>query len=147
MCTIAQERSIDLGLRNKIRIVSVMKGAYRKACKCRADRIDDDRWSKVARNYPLNITRKRIRGKKRRLWKESSEVATGIILSRVSVTKTRVWIGDSVYWIFTSHNYNSSYILKITVTTAHVTSHTKSSDSSSGHTAVPLELWNSSDVN
>jgi hypothetical protein len=27
------------------------------------------------------------------------------ILSRVSVTKTRVWIGESVYWIFTS-NYN-----------------------------------------
>jgi hypothetical protein len=36
----------------------------------------------------------------------------------------------------------SSYILKITVTTAHVTSHTKSN--SSGHTAVPLELRNSS---
>jgi hypothetical protein len=29
-----------------------------------------------------------------------------IILSRVSVTKTRVWIGESVYWIFTSRNYN-----------------------------------------
>jgi hypothetical protein len=39
------------------------------------------------------------------------------------------------------------YILKITLTTAHVTSHTKSSDSSSGHTAVPLELRNSSEVN
>jgi hypothetical protein len=33
-----------------------------------------------------------------------------------------------------------SYTLKITVTTAHVTSHTKSSNSSSGHIAVPLEL-------
>jgi hypothetical protein len=41
----------------------------------------------------------------------------------------------------------SSYTLKITVTTAHVTSHTKSSNSSSGHTAVPLELRNSSEVN
>jgi hypothetical protein len=41
----------------------------------------------------------------------------------------------------------SSYILKITVTTAPVTSHTKSSNSSSGHTAVPLELRNSSEVN
>jgi hypothetical protein len=41
----------------------------------------------------------------------------------------------------------SSYTLKITVTIAHVTSHTKSSNSSSGHTAVPLELRNSSVVN
>jgi hypothetical protein len=43
----------------------------------------------------------------------------------------------------------SSYTLKITVTAAHVTSHTKSSNSSSGHTAtaVPLELPNSSEVN
>jgi hypothetical protein len=38
----------------------------------------------------------------------------------------------------------SSYTLKITVTIAHVTSHTKSS---SGHIAVPLELRNSSEVN
>jgi hypothetical protein len=38
----------------------------------------------------------------------------------------------------------SSYTLKTTVTIAHVTSHTKSSNSSSGHTAVPLELRNSS---
>jgi hypothetical protein len=37
----------------------------------------------------------------------------------------------------------SSYTLKITVTIAHVTSHNKSSNSSSGHTAVPLELRNS----
>jgi hypothetical protein len=37
----------------------------------------------------------------------------------------------------------SSHTLKITVTTAHVTSHTKSS----GHAAVPLELRNSSEVN
>jgi hypothetical protein len=29
-----------------------------------------------------------------------------IILSRVSVTKTRVWIGESVYWMFTSRSYN-----------------------------------------
>jgi hypothetical protein len=29
-----------------------------------------------------------------------------LILSRVSVTKARVWIGESVYWIFTSRNYN-----------------------------------------
>jgi hypothetical protein len=40
----------------------------------------------------------------------------------------------------------SSYTLKITVTTAHVTSHTKSSNSSSGLIAVPLELRNSSEV-
>jgi hypothetical protein len=41
----------------------------------------------------------------------------------------------------------SSYTLKITVTIAHVTSHSKSSNSSSGHTDVPLELRNSSEVN
>jgi hypothetical protein len=41
----------------------------------------------------------------------------------------------------------SSYTLKINVTIAHVTSHTKSSNSSSGHTAAPLELRNSSEVN
>jgi hypothetical protein len=43
----------------------------------------------------------------------------------------------------------SSYTLKITVTVAQVTSHTtcKSSNSSSGHNAVPLELRNSSEVN
>jgi hypothetical protein len=41
----------------------------------------------------------------------------------------------------------SSYTLKITVTISHVTSHTKSSNSSSGDTAVPLVLWNSSEVN
>jgi hypothetical protein len=41
----------------------------------------------------------------------------------------------------------SSYTLKITVTIAHVTSHTKSSNSSSSHTAVPSELRNSSEVN
>jgi hypothetical protein len=27
------------------------------------------------------------------------------VLSSALVTKTRVWIGESVYWIFTSHNY------------------------------------------
>jgi hypothetical protein len=68
------------------------------------------------------------------------------ILSRVSVTETRVWIGELVYWIFTSRNY-SSYTLKIIITTACVTSHTKSSNSSSGHTVFPLELRNSSEVN
>jgi hypothetical protein len=41
----------------------------------------------------------------------------------------------------------NSYTLKITVTIAPVTSHTKSSNSSSGHTALPLELRNSSPVN
>jgi hypothetical protein len=41
----------------------------------------------------------------------------------------------------------NSYILSITVTIAHVTSLTKSCNSSSGHTAVPLELRNSSEVN
>jgi hypothetical protein len=40
----------------------------------------------------------------------------------------------------------SSYTLKITVTIAHVTSHTKFSNSS-GHSVVPLELRNSSEVN
>jgi hypothetical protein len=29
-----------------------------------------------------------------------------VILSRVSVTKKRVWISESVYCIFTSRNYN-----------------------------------------
>jgi hypothetical protein len=28
------------------------------------------------------------------------------IMSRVSETKTQVWIGESVYWIFTSRNNN-----------------------------------------
>jgi hypothetical protein len=28
------------------------------------------------------------------------------LLSRVSVTKTRVWIAESVYWIFARRNYN-----------------------------------------
>jgi hypothetical protein len=28
------------------------------------------------------------------------------LLSRVSVTKTRVWIGESVYSIFTTRNYD-----------------------------------------
>jgi hypothetical protein len=40
-----------------------------------------------------------------------------------------------------------SYSLKITVTIEHVTSHTKSSNASVGHTAVPLEFRNSSKVN
>jgi hypothetical protein len=30
-----------------------------------------------------------------------------LVLSRVSVAKTRVWIGESVYWIFPSRNYNN----------------------------------------
>jgi hypothetical protein len=41
----------------------------------------------------------------------------------------------------------SSYTLKITVITAHVTSRTKFSNTSSGLTGVPLELRNSSEVN
>jgi hypothetical protein len=41
----------------------------------------------------------------------------------------------------------SSYTLNIILTVAHVTSHTKPSNTSSGHTAVPLELRNSSEVN
>jgi hypothetical protein len=41
----------------------------------------------------------------------------------------------------------SSYTQKIAVTTAHVTSHTKSTNSSSGHTAISSELRNSSEVN
>jgi hypothetical protein len=56
--------------------------------------------------------------------------------------RTWVWIAESVYWIFT---IISSYTLKITETIAHVTSHTNSSNSSAGNTAVPLEIWNSSE--
>jgi hypothetical protein len=41
----------------------------------------------------------------------------------------------------------SSYTLKITVTVAHVTSHAKPSNSSSGHTTLPSELRDSSEVN
>jgi hypothetical protein len=41
----------------------------------------------------------------------------------------------------------SSYTLKITVIIAHVTSHTKSSNSSSGHTAILFELRNLSETN
>jgi hypothetical protein len=41
----------------------------------------------------------------------------------------------------------SSYTLKITVNIAHVTSHITPSNTSPGHTAVPLELRNSSEVN
>jgi hypothetical protein len=67
-----------------------------------------------------------------------------MVLSRLWVNKTLVWIGESVYWIVTTNN---SYTLKITVTIAHITSHTESYNSSSGHTVVPLELRNSSEVN
>jgi hypothetical protein len=52
------------------------------------------------------------------------------------------FIGSSL--VITTIN---SYTLKIAVTIAHVTSHAKSSNSSSGHTAVPLELQNSNEVN
>jgi hypothetical protein len=41
----------------------------------------------------------------------------------------------------------SSYTLKITVTVARIRSHTKFHNPSSGHSAVPLELRNSSEVN
>jgi hypothetical protein len=41
----------------------------------------------------------------------------------------------------------SSHTHKFTVPIAHVTSHTKSSNSSSGHMAIPLELRYSSEVN
>jgi hypothetical protein len=41
----------------------------------------------------------------------------------------------------------SSYTLKISVTITHVTSYTKSSTSSRGYYAVPLELRDSSEVN
>jgi hypothetical protein len=33
-------------------------------------------------------------------------ITTIQVLSRISVIKTRVWIGESVYWNFTSRNYN-----------------------------------------
>jgi hypothetical protein len=66
------------------------------------------------------------------------------ILSRVLVTKTMVWMVNR--FIESSLTTISSYTLKITVTIAHVTSHTKFSNSSSGHTDVPLELRNSSEV-
>jgi hypothetical protein len=58
------------------------------------------------------------------------------MLSRVTVAKTRGLIRESLYWIFTSRKYNS-YNLKIALIVAHVTSHTKSSNSSTGHTTVP----------
>jgi hypothetical protein len=41
----------------------------------------------------------------------------------------------------------SSYTFKVTVIMVNVMSHTKSSEFSPGHTAVPLELRNSSEVN
>jgi hypothetical protein len=72
---------------------------------------------------------------------------TPILLPRVSVTKTWVWIGESVYWSSLVVTTSSSYTLEITVTISRITSHTKSSNSSSGHTAVPLELRNSREVN
>jgi hypothetical protein len=43
-------------------------------------------------------------------------------------------------------SHNLSPISPITVAIAHVTSHSKSPNYSSGHTAVPLEFWNSSEV-
>jgi hypothetical protein len=52
------------------------------------------------------------------------------------------FIGSSL--VVTTNNYNT---LKIIVTIAHVTSHRKSSNSSFGHTAVPLELRKSTEVN
>jgi hypothetical protein len=52
------------------------------------------------------------------------------------------FIGSSL--VVTTISY---YTLKIAVTIAHVTSHTKPYNSFSGHTAVPLELQNSSEVN
>jgi hypothetical protein len=52
------------------------------------------------------------------------------------------FIGSSL--IVTTIN---SYTLKFTLTIEHVTSHIKSSNSSCGHAAVPLELRNSSEVN
>jgi hypothetical protein len=35
-----------------------------------------------------------------------SEIHINILISRVSVTKTRVCIGNWVYWVLTSCNYN-----------------------------------------
>jgi hypothetical protein len=67
------------------------------------------------------------------------------ILSCVSVTKIGLenrFIGSSL--VVTAI---SAYTLKFTVTIAHVTSHTKSSNSSSGHAAFPSELRKSSEVN
>jgi hypothetical protein len=34
------------------------------------------------------------------------EANGAMILSRVTVTKTRVWIGNWIYWILTVRNYN-----------------------------------------
>jgi hypothetical protein len=67
------------------------------------------------------------------------------ILSRVSVTKTQVWIGESAGSLLIVTTI-SSYTLKITVTIAQVTSHSMSFNSS-GHTALTLELRNSSEFN
>jgi hypothetical protein len=63
-----------------------------------------------------------------------------------SATKTRVWIGESIYWILVVTTI-SSYTQKITVTIAHETTHAKPSNSSSDNTGVPLELRNSTEVN
>jgi hypothetical protein len=77
-----------------------------------------------------------------RQWNFSSQFLK--IPSRVSKTKTRDWIGESVYWIFTSRTYNQFLHSHdyCNYSTCNV-----SSNSSSGHTAVPLELRNSSEVN
>jgi hypothetical protein len=71
-----------------------------------------------------------------------------MVLSRVLVTSrhgfglVNQFIGSSL--VVTTI---SSYTLKITATIAHVTSHTKSSNSSYSRTAVSLELRNLSEVN
>jgi hypothetical protein len=68
-------------------------------------------------------------------------------LSRVSVTRRGFGLVNRFIGYSVVVTIISSYTLKITVIIAYVTSHTKSSNSSSGHTAVPLELRNSSEVN
>jgi hypothetical protein len=47
-----------------------------------------------------------LRGQPKRALYARAKYIFQNILSRVWVTKTRVWIGESVYWIFTSRNYN-----------------------------------------
>jgi hypothetical protein len=60
------------------------------------------------------------------------------VLTSVTVTKPRVWIGKSVYWIFTTVSTNNSSSFKITVVITHVRS---SIHLSCKHFALVLLPW------
>jgi hypothetical protein len=70
------------------------------------------------------------------------------ILSRVKVTK-RSGFGLVTRFIGSSLAVTTTgfYTLSITISIIHVTSHTKSSNSSSSHSALPLELRKSIEIN